>query len=144
MNSSGRLLIAFAGQGLITIARDWNQRGVLGTTASPLDGADIAEDAALGAIAGLREHGADPRGRVLGSLTPAVWEGAVDRSTWDHVRALLMNPERLTLGNTPTTYLLMGLIWPYASEWGVRILIRGGRGRLGHVTPPAWRSTRSR
>jgi transposase len=28
-------------------------------------------------------------------------------------------------------------MWPYASEWGVRILIRGGRGRLGHVTPPA-------
>ncbi len=33
---------------------------------------------------------------------------------------------------------------PYASEWGARVLIRGGRGRHGQVTPPAWRSTRSR
>ena len=32
---------------------------------------------------------------------------------------------------------------PYASEWGERVLMRGGRGRLGQVTPPAWRSTRS-
>ena len=33
---------------------------------------------------------------------------------------------------------------PYASEWGERVRIRGGRGLLGQVTPPAWRSTRSR
>ena len=32
----------------------------------------------------------------------------------------------------------------YASEWGVRVLMRGGRGRSGQVIPPAWRSTRSR
>jgi len=36
------------------------------------------------------------------------------------------------------------LIGPYASEWGARILMRGGRGRLGQATPPAWRRTRSR
>ena len=44
-------------------------------------------------------------------MTPAVWEGAIDRQTWDHVRAVLLNPERLTLGNTPTKYLLMGVIF---------------------------------
>ena len=33
---------------------------------------------------------------------------------------------------------------PYAFEWGERVLILGGEGRLGQVTPPAWRSTRSR
>ena len=62
-------------------------------------------------IAGLREHGADPRGRVLGALTPALWQGAIDRRTWDHVRAVLLKPQRLTLGNTPTKYLLMGVIF---------------------------------
>ncbi len=62
-------------------------------------------------IAGLREHGADPSGKVLGALTPAVWEGAIDRQTWDHVRSVLLNPERLTLRNTPTKYLLTGLIF---------------------------------
>ncbi len=32
----------------------------------------------------------------------------------------------------------------YAFDWGDRVLMRGGRGRVGQVTPPAWRSTRSR
>ena len=36
----------------------------------------------------------------------------------------------------------------YASEWGGRcerhVRMRGGCGRLGQVTPPAWSSTRSR
>ena len=33
---------------------------------------------------------------------------------------------------------------PYAFDWGERIRMRGGRGRLGQLTPPAWSSTRSR
>ena len=32
----------------------------------------------------------------------------------------------------------------YASEWGGRVLMRGGWGRAGQVTPPAWSRTRSR
>lgn len=104
----GRVL---AGQGLMTIARDWNRRGVPGTTASPWTAPTLRKILLSARVAGLREHGADPCGRVLGTLTPAVWEGAIDRRTWDHVRAVLLNPERLTLGNTPTKYLLMGLIF---------------------------------
>ena len=26
--------------------------------------------------------------------------------------------------------------WPYAFKWGLRVLIRGGDGRLGQLTPP--------
>jgi hypothetical protein len=44
-------------------------------------------------------------------LTPEVWEGVIDRRTWDHVRAALLNRERLTVGNTPTKYLLIGVIF---------------------------------
>jgi len=33
--------------------------------------------------------------------------------------------------------------WFYAFEWGERVRILGGDGRLGHVTPPAWSSTRN-
>ncbi len=36
------------------------------------------------------------------------------------------------------------LYWLYATEWGARVRIRGGEGRVGQATPPAWRSTRSR
>jgi hypothetical protein len=32
----------------------------------------------------------------------------------------------------------------YALDWGDRVRIFGGAGRCGHVTPPAWRSTRRR
>ena len=31
----------------------------------------------------------------------------------------------------------VGHNWPYAFEWGERVLIFGGDGRLGQVTPPA-------
>ncbi|MCA1704729.1 MAG: zinc ribbon domain-containing protein [Actinobacteria bacterium] len=73
-------------------------------------------------VAGLREHGADPSGKILGSLSPGTWEGAIDRQTWDHVRSVLLNPERLTLRNTPTKYLLTGLI--FCGVCGGRMLSR--------------------
>ena len=34
--------------------------------------------------------------------------------------------------------------WLYAFEWGERVRMRGGDGRRGQLTPPAWRSTRRR
>jgi DNA invertase Pin-like site-specific DNA recombinase len=99
------------GQGLMTIARDWNQRGVPRVTECPWTAPTLRKVLLSARVAGLREHGADPSGKVLGALTPAVWEGAIDRQTWDHVRSVLLNPERLTLRNTPTKYLLTGLIF---------------------------------
>src|SRR5439155_13920128 len=53
-----------------------------------------------------------------GELRP--W--AHDRRTWDHVRFVLLNPERLTIGNTPTKYLLTGLI--FCGVCGGRMLSR--------------------
>ena len=35
-------------------------------------------------------------------------------------------------------------IWLYTLERGTRVLILGGEGRLGHVTPPVCSSTLSR
>ncbi len=61
-------------------------------------------------MAGLREHGVDPSGKTLGELTVAVWGAALDRSTWEQVRAVLLNPERSTHVRTPSKYLLTGLI----------------------------------
>jgi hypothetical protein len=40
--------------------------------------------------------------------------------------------------------ILAGVMRLYATNWGERVLILGGDGFLGHVTPPACRSTRSR
>ncbi len=111
-----------AGQGLITIARDWNRRGVPGATERPWTAPTLRKALLSARVAGLREHGADPSGKVLGVLTPAIWEGALDRQTWDHVRSTLLNPERLTLGKAPTKYLLTGLI--FCGKCGGRMLSR--------------------
>ncbi len=40
-----------------------------------------------------------------------MWERAIDRKTWDHLRGVLLNPGRLTTVGTPTRYLLTGLIF---------------------------------
>lgn len=49
-------------------------------------------------------------------------DGAIDRHTWDQVRSVLLNPERLTLRNTPRKYLLTGLI--FCGACGGRMLSR--------------------
>ena len=52
-----------AGQGLITITRDWNRRGVPGATEHPWTAPTLRKTLLSARIAGLREHGTDPSGR---------------------------------------------------------------------------------
>jgi site-specific DNA recombinase len=125
-SSSRRRPAGYSPAGLMTITRDWNQRGVPGVTECPWTAPTLRKVLLSARVAGLREHGADPSGKVLGALTPAVWEGAIDRQTWDHVRSVLLNPERLTLRNTPTKYLLTGLVF---------CGVCGGRMLSAHGTP---------
>ncbi len=99
-----------AGHGLMTIARDWNRRAVPGPTERPWKAPTLRKVLLSARIAGRREHGVDPSGKTLGQLTPAVWLGALDRQTWDQVRAVLLNPDRATNVRAPTKYLLAGLI----------------------------------
>ncbi|MEA2900309.1 MAG: hypothetical protein QOH36_196 [Actinomycetota bacterium] len=47
-------------------------------------------------------------------------------------------------GTTQVDIAVWVFWWPYASEWGERVRIRGGRGLDGQLTPPAWSSTRRR
>ena len=64
-----------AGHGPMTIARDWNHRGVPGATEQPWTAKTLRKILLSARIAGLREHGVDRSGKVLGALSPAVWEG---------------------------------------------------------------------
>ena len=116
-----------AGHGLMTIARDWNRRGVPGATAAQWTAKTLRKVLLSARIAGLREHGIDRSGKMLGALSPAVWEGAIDRKTWDHVRAVLLNPERLTSVGVPTRYLLTGQI--FCGVCGSRMQARPRDGR---------------
>lgn len=99
-----------AGRGLITIARDWNRRTIRGPLDGPWTAPTLRRALLSSRMAGMREHGVDPSGRTLGQLRPAVWKEALDRQTWDRVRAVLLNPQRNTNVRTPTKYLLTGLI----------------------------------
>jgi len=94
----------------MTIARDWNCRSVSGPTERPWTAPTLRKALLSSRMAGLREHGIDPSGRTLGDLSLAVWEGALDRQTWDQVRAVLLNPERKTNLGKATRYLLTGVI----------------------------------
>ena len=98
------------GHGLMTIARDWNVRGVPGASNGPWGAPTLRRVLLSSRIAGLREHGVDPSSKTLGDLTPAVWPAALDRQTWDQVRAVLLNPERNTNVRKASRYLLTGLI----------------------------------
>ncbi|HEX2273822.1 MAG TPA: recombinase family protein [Acidimicrobiales bacterium] len=62
------------GDGLMTIARNWNERGVPGATGRPWTVKALRKVLLSSRIAGLREHGVDPSRRVLGPLAPAVWK----------------------------------------------------------------------
>jgi DNA invertase Pin-like site-specific DNA recombinase len=99
-----------AGHGLITIARDWNRRGVPSPSGRAWKSPTLRKALLASRLVGMREHGVDPSGKTLGELTAAVWEGALDRQTWDQVRAVLLNPERNTNFRTPWKYLLTGII----------------------------------
>jgi len=98
------------GDGLMTIARDWNAQGVPGASGGPWGAPTLRRVLLSSRIAGLREHGVDPGGKTLGDLSPAVWAAALDRQTWDQLRAVLLNPERNTNVRKATRYLLTGLI----------------------------------
>jgi len=98
------------GDGLMTIARDWNTEGVPGASGGPWTAPTLRRVLLSSRIAGLREHGVDPSGKALGDLSPAVWAAALDRQTWDQLRAVLLNPERNISVRRATRYLLTGLI----------------------------------
>ena len=89
--AAGRVL---DGDGLMTIARDWNTRDVPGASGGRWTAPTLRRVLLSSRIAGLREHGVDPSGKPLGDLSPAVWAAALDRQTWDQVRAVLLNPEQ--------------------------------------------------
>ena len=71
------------GHGLMTIAKDWNYRGVPGAREQPWTAKTLGKVPLSARVAGLREHGVDRSAKVLGALSPAVWDGAIDRTTWD-------------------------------------------------------------
>ncbi len=129
------------GASLRSITADWTARGVGGRRWSTVTTRRVLT---APRVAGLREH--------HGRLYPAVWPAALDRETWEAVRAVLSDPRRTTHGGRPARrYLLAGMIYcgrcggrlhsrPTAEGTRKYVCISGpnfnGCGRLGVVAEP--------
>ena len=80
------------GQGLMTIAPDWNRRGVPGATEHPWTGPTLRKVSSQPGSPACESTVRNPQERSsyadAGNLG-----GAVDRQTSDHVRSVLLNPD---------------------------------------------------
>ena len=90
-------------------------------------------------------------GQLVGEITAAHHEGDDPALVGRHVivradsagctEGFLRTARRRNIGFFVTvrsnTQVTVAILRPYAFEWGERVLILGGDGRLGQVTPPA-------
>jgi site-specific DNA recombinase len=91
-----------AGASLRSIARAWNNDGVVTTAGKPWSVHSLRRLLLSPRIAGLREH----QGETVGD---AVWPGIIDRATHERVRAILTDPRRgKRSGSSVQSYLLTG------------------------------------
>ncbi len=87
-----------AGESWDSIARRWNEAGVLTATGKTWKGQAIRQLLMSARIAGLREY----RGEVIGD---AIWPAMVDRDIWERVQAKIRTGKG-TQGPSPWKYLL--------------------------------------
>jgi site-specific DNA recombinase len=92
-----------AGDGVRTVANDWNARGICTVTGVPWSPTTIKRLLMSGRIAGLREH--------HGNRTDAEWAPIIDHAMSDDLRRILQDPARnLSGGANPHKYLLSGML----------------------------------
>ena len=90
-----------AGTSVRAVTRDLNARGVPTSTGGTWTANAVRRMILRARNAGLMEH----RGEVIGR---AQWPAILDEATWRAVRALLLDPSRLTIG-APRRHLLSGI-----------------------------------
>lgn len=107
------------GQTLYSIARDWNNRGLMTTKGNLWRSTTVKLVLINPRYIGLRSH----NGEIVGK---AQWPALVEPEVWESVRTILTNPARN--GNTPSDksrkYLLPGLL--YCGVCGKKLSIGGG------------------
>jgi hypothetical protein len=89
-----------AGGTIRSILKNWNARGVEGTTGGPMAPQTFRRMMMSARIAGLRSH----RGRIVAD---AAWPAIIDRDTHEKLQRLLTDPTRNRVEN-PARYLLTG------------------------------------
>ncbi|MGQ0718247.1 MAG: recombinase family protein [Pseudonocardiales bacterium] len=104
-----------AGEGVRTLARDLNSRGIRTSTGGEWSAQTLKRMLASGRISGQRDHQPHAHGEakrhLVGEIVgDAVWPAIISKEDTARVRALLMNPERRLTPATPRRCLLTGIL----------------------------------
>jgi site-specific DNA recombinase len=121
-----------AGEGTTRIVKDWNRRGLRMPGGSPWQATPLRRVLLAPRSAGLRQHQGEVLTDEKGQPVQAVWPAIIDRTTWERLRVILLDPKRRK-GGRPTSYLLSGFIFCHC---GKRM---GGRKKDGgtiYLCPP--------
>lgn len=116
-----------AGESLRSISRDWTARGVLTVTGKPWSTQSLRNSLTAPRTTGLISH----RGKVAGE---AAWPAILDRTTWDAVRHVLLDPARNVRPDTsaPRRFWWSGLV---RCQCGARM----GRSPIKSTGRVSWR-----
>lgn len=94
-----------AGESLYRIRKDWNAHGLVSSFGRPWRSQGIRNVLVHGAAAGFNVR--------RGELYRGLWEPILDEETWQHVRAILLDPKRDTrsFAQRSQLHVLTGLLW---------------------------------
>jgi DNA invertase Pin-like site-specific DNA recombinase len=106
---------ALAGEGIRTLARDLNRRGICTSTGGQWSAQTLKRMLASGRISGQRDHQPHARNetkrRLVGEIVAdAVWPAIISKEDTARLRALLMDPGRKLTPATPRRCLLTGIL----------------------------------
>lgn len=104
-----------AGEGVRTLARDLNSRGICTSTGGQWSAQTLKRMLASGRISGQRDHQphtrTESKRRLVGEIVAdAVWPAIISKEDTARLRALLMDPGRKLTPVTPRRCLLTGIL----------------------------------
>jgi site-specific DNA recombinase len=117
-----------AGDSLRGIAIDWNRREIRTPTGRAWTNVTLRTMLLSPRLIGQRQHN--------GRLHPATWEPILPRQTWEAVKGILEDPERLTKGRGGIyRHLLSGLV--KCGRCGTNMTVKGRAGQRNYACSTA-------
>lgn len=110
-----------AGEGVSSICRDWNQRGLVTNAGNPWRAGTLRNVLLNARLAGLRVH----RGEIVGD---ASWPAITDRTTWERLQTELHDPARAQI-RTGRVSLLYGVARCGRPGCGAKLVVASLGGR---------------
>jgi hypothetical protein len=104
-----------AGEGTTRIVKDWNRRGVRMPGGSLWQATPLRRVLLAPRVAGLRQHQGEVLADAEGQPVAARWPAIIDRTTWERLRVILLDPKRRK-GGRPASYVLSGFIFCHCGK----------------------------